>query len=393
MDIKEICICDVKRCGLYLEEPITLPCGFSVCKSHINMTNDSFKCECCKKLHPIIEGSFQINRKTENLIKNNLHLNGKHKEVKKMIDELNLLIETFKSSNLNNGETYLSKYFSELKTSVDIHYEYVVKQINQKKIQILEQLKKLEIQYKSNKNNMNEIDLNEFKQLEWMAILRNPNLSNDLLIKLEHDINKAVKNLNKQIKLYENNILMNNKITFEPLNDINFGNLSIKSFKIIYHDKSYYEGEVHENKPDGKGILYFSNGDLLDCEWKNGKANGTGTFYNHSNVNRKYSKYEGEWRDNLRHGHGIEYYSSNDKFEGEFAFGKKNGTGRMIRSDAIIEGSWTNDELDGICIYYYNNGEKYQVTHQNGLEIARTKLTTNNNRKSFIGKLKMSFKK
>ena len=98
------------------------------------------------------------------MIRNNLHLNGKHKEVKKMIDELNLLIETFKSSNLNNGETYLSEYFSELKTSVDIHYEYVVKQINQKKIQISEQLKKLEIQYKSNKNNMNEIDLNEFAE-------------------------------------------------------------------------------------------------------------------------------------------------------------------------------------------------------------------------------------
>lgn len=48
------------------------------------------------------------------------------------------------------------------------------------------------------------------------------------------------------------------------------------------------------------------------------KANGYG-IYIHING----AKYEGNWKDNVQHGFGIENWNDNSKFEGHYVNGKK----------------------------------------------------------------------
>eukprot|EP00826_Nyctotherus_ovalis_P006876 TRINITY_DN11679_c0_g6_i1.p1 TRINITY_DN11679_c0_g6~~TRINITY_DN11679_c0_g6_i1.p1 ORF type:complete len:135 (+),score=37.04 TRINITY_DN11679_c0_g6_i1:294-698(+) len=59
-----------------------------------------------------------------------------------------------------------------------------------------------------------------------------------------------------------------------------------------------YKGETLHGKRHGKGIYSFDNG-MFDGDWKEDKIDGIGTSY-YSNGN----KYTGEWRNNKINGRG-----------------------------------------------------------------------------------------
>jgi hypothetical protein len=61
-----------------------------------------------------------------------------------------------------------------------------------------------------------------------------------------------------------------------------------------------YEGNWVNDKMEGKGIYYYSNGERYEGELKSDKVNGTGTYFYADG-----SKYIGEWKDGNRHGKGI----------------------------------------------------------------------------------------
>jgi len=171
--------------------------------------------------------------------------------------------------------------------------------------------------------------------------------------------------------------------------------------KYIWEDDKYYIGEFKNNIPNGKGIEYYSNGNILyegdfingkfegngkyiweDGEycigqWKNGIRNGKGILY-YSNGNIKYEgdfindKFEGngkyilengkyyigQYKNGLRNGKGIEYYSNgNILYEGDFINGKFEGNGKYIYDDGeYYIGQFKNDLRNGKGIYYYSNG-------------------------------------
>ena len=92
--------------------------------------------------------------------------------------------------------------------------------------------------------------------------------------------------------------------------------------KFIYEDDKYYIGEYKNNIPNGKGIKYYSNGNILyEGYFINGKFEGNGKYYYDDG-----DYYIGEYKNGLRNGKGTEYYSNgnmqyesdiiNDKFEG-----------------------------------------------------------------------------
>ena len=56
--------------------------------------------------------------------------------------------------------------------------------------------------------------------------------------------------------------------------------------------------------PDGCGRLIMSNGDYYEGDIKFGRANGNGYFVTKS------GEYRGGFKDNIRHGHGIERTSN-----------------------------------------------------------------------------------
>lgn len=43
--------------------------------------------------------------------------------------------------------------------------------------------------------------------------------------------------------------------------------------------------------------------------------------------------YEGEWKDDLQHGKGVETWTDKSRFEGEYAYGRKHGIGTYQWND------------------------------------------------------------
>ena len=91
-----------------------------------------------------------------------------------------------------------------------------------------------------------------------------------------------------------------------------------------------------------KGSLGLANGNFFG-EFKNGKANGQGT-YSYSSGN----KYIGEFRDNKRNGRGTYYYLAEDANKG-----------------AKYEGLYKDDSMDGLGVYTTPSGSKYMGQFKN----------------------------
>ena len=59
-------------------------------------------------------------------------------------------------------------------------------------------------------------------------------------------------------------------------------------------EKAKYEGEIHNDMPNGKGRLVFLDGSIYEGYFKNGKAHGKGLF-----VNPDDCKYYGDWLNDI----------------------------------------------------------------------------------------------
>ena len=105
-------------------------------------------------------------------------------------------------------------------------------------------------------------------------------------------------------------------------------------YSIYNIEKSYYYfGEVLDNKISGFG--YFEN-----CK------NGT--------------KYEGEWKNSLRNGFGIENYDDGSFYKGHFMNGTKFGIGVYKWIDkSSYEGEWLNNFIHGYGQYIFADGSIY----------------------------------
>ena len=123
---------DCEQCNQLLVEPVTLPCGYSVCKRHLDrlLKNTSkeinkFECELCKENHYISRKGFSINKRIQNALDikfNTLKLNPVYEECKKKINDAKNNIE--KIENLEKDpENFILKYFEELKKQVDLRRE------------------------------------------------------------------------------------------------------------------------------------------------------------------------------------------------------------------------------------------------------------------------------
>ena len=89
--------------------------------------------------------------------------------------------------------------------------------------------------------------------------------------------------------------------------------------KYVYENGYYYIGNWNNGVKDGKGILYYKNGNILyEGHFHNGKFEGKGKFYLENG-----GYYEGEFKNNLMHGKGKIYDKNGDiSYDGEFSFGE-----------------------------------------------------------------------
>ena len=132
-----------------------------------------------------------------------------------------------------------------------------------------------------------------------------------------------------------------------------------------YSDGSVYEGDWIRDKRNGKGTLTYQTGDRFEGEWENDQKQGFGVYYyNDGDV------YEGLWRGGVRHGDGTYRYFNADRYEGNWIKGQKTGHGKYFHKTGNLEytGEWLNGLKDGNGTYYYENGDKYNGQWKMGLK-------------------------
>ena len=164
-------------------------------------------------------------------------------------------------------------------------------------------------------SNNNNILINIVKELE--------NISNNLYYNTK---------LNKIIEQIRNIIILINKVINDNKNNINLIRNDIYNLqKIIINNNNYingtkiytfgkYIGQLKNNLRDGKGIMYYNNGDRYEGDWKNDKQEWKGVKYWNDG-----DRYEGDYKNDKAEGKGIYYYNNGDRSMGDYLNNKPIG--------------------------------------------------------------------
>lgn len=115
---------DCKQCSQVLNNPITLPCGVTICEKHLQEVIGS-KCTFCKNHHVIPNGGFQINELVKQMLSielNKLKLSPKFEACKQIIDET---VNTAKKIDAikKDPHNHIYQYFEDIKRQVDLRRE------------------------------------------------------------------------------------------------------------------------------------------------------------------------------------------------------------------------------------------------------------------------------
>ena len=123
-----------------------------------------------------------------------------------------------------------------------------------------------------------------------------------------------------------------------------------------------YKGDVENGKPNGLGVIIYTDGDKYVGSWKDGKKNGQGTYTFISG-----SRYVGEWKDGRKHGQGTYTFPDGEEYVGEWKDGIRNGQGTYTFSDVGkdvgeykdgILWNGTSYDKDGNILGKFVNGKK-----------------------------------
>ena len=139
--------CEYKDCELIYENPITLPCGNSMCKSHLDQYNYNFKCYFCNDEHEIPENGFSINKTIIKMIDSIIESNPIRKKINESFEKINESISEYE--NLH-PDVYIYEYFEDIRLKVDLHREELKKEIDEKSDEIIKKLKDKEEKCKFN---------------------------------------------------------------------------------------------------------------------------------------------------------------------------------------------------------------------------------------------------
>ena len=130
----------------------------------------------------------------------------------------------------------------------------------------------------------------------------------------------------------------------------------------------------------GKAPYFWDNGDKYEGDYKDNKKHGFGSYF-YANG----EKYEGEWFDDLKNGLGKMYFINGDVYRGTFLNDKKHGFGNYICGDEKLRklilalnisvnsgsesnldgaqsysGDWENDTRTGYGQLWMLNGNRYK---------------------------------
>lgn len=135
-----------------------------------------------------------------------------------------------------------------------------------------------------------------------------------------------------------------------------------------------YEGEMLESERDGRGVCLYNNNLMYEGEWKRDKEHGRGTLMT---SDRKRIIYKGEWERGRMQGMGVYYYGDRKKskrsseegsrYEGEFKENLRHGTGTYVLPDgSSYSGTWREGLMSGRGLFIWNDGSRYDGEWKDG---------------------------
>jgi WD40 repeat protein len=223
-------ICEFKDCKLILEYPVTLPCGFTLCREHLIKVDDKFKCWFCGLEHFVPENGFAINQAFTKMMRNCLDKNSLHQQTKLKFDELHLLIEEYEKIK---PDLYIYDYFADIIRKVDLHREELIKDINEKYDDIIQRLKTKENNCKINSLKLEKSGLTNHDLTLWKNQLRIPAINLDILNDIMSKITNNIEIVRNEIRTYKNELTLNESIQFVKFEkSTDFGKLIENKIKL-----------------------------------------------------------------------------------------------------------------------------------------------------------------
>lgn len=127
-----------------------------------------------------------------------------------------------------------------------------------------------------------------------------------------------------------------------------------------YEVAATYRGAWHGDLKHGFGTQVYRSGNRYEGEWADGRREGHGTLF----VRRgeKLAKvYAGGWAADKRSGLGVQHYRDGSRYEGEWEAGVRHGAGSMWYANGdVYVGAWRDDRRSGTGTLTYASGDVYE---------------------------------
>jgi chromosome segregation ATPase len=242
MNIKEELSC--KYCHEIFINPMTLPCGDSICKHHIeeltsSNSSNKFICPLCNEESSV--QSLRVNKFMQSMLEIGLH----EFKINPLLDTLlkNLKNEAKNLETvLKDPENFIYEQMSELKRQVDLDRENLKSQIDALAEDFIHQLNAYEATFKSEyKAN---VDLEHFNGLlessrnqlaEYEQFLSLFSTKNQEQLEKRVEIEKMINQLQLNVKQLTRNLFSNLCFSYEPIENMSvkikswFGKLKIRA--------------------------------------------------------------------------------------------------------------------------------------------------------------------
>lgn len=144
-----------------------------------------------------------------------------------------------------------------------------------------------------------------------------------------------------------------------------------------------FEGYMSGGKRHGKGTMYYASvNTTYEGDWRDDKKHGHGRTDCEGNI------YEGDFRNDLSNGQGIFRWADGSEYSGDFLEGKRQGKGIMkFDNGDVYKGDFLNDKFDGRGLYRSSNGDHYEggfvLGKKHGKGYWRSEQTADNYRGDF----------
>ena len=238
------CLFNCNKCQAILEEPITLSCGNTVCKKHLQESlnvENVIGCSLCQKKHIVPEDGFLINK----IIQNGLEIELNKLKLNPIFDSCKKALEDTKESAANvqkirdNQEIYIKQYFDGIREQVESRQNSLKDQIDKYSAEIKQSIEKSEstcIQLAKEVNKLTyEIDKSNDELLKLQENFTTTLEINDEKFQdIKNNFDFLNSSFNQMLSNYEKSLLANEKCRF-LYSEIEIGELVGKLIKEVDH--------------------------------------------------------------------------------------------------------------------------------------------------------------